>query len=49
MGRIMLGASNCVTGVAVQRDPGWWKFEERREEMIVFFGKRLEGMERVDW
>ena len=49
MGRRILGASNRVTGVAVQGDPGWWKLEERREEMKVFFGKRLEVMERVDW
>ena len=44
VGRI-LGASNIVTGVALQGDLGWRKLEERREEMKVLFGKRLKGME----
>ena len=44
VGRI-LGASNIVTGVAVQGDLGWRKLEERREEMKVLFSKRLKGME----
>ena len=45
VGRRLLGASNIVAGVAVQDDLGWRKPEERREEMKVLFGKRLEGME----
>ena len=45
VGRRLLGASNTVAGVAVQGDPGWRKLVERREEMKVLFGKRLEGME----
>ena len=48
-GRILLGASNTVEGVAVQGDLGWWKLEERREEIKVLFGKRLGGMEEVYW
>ena len=43
VGRRFLGASN--TGVALEGDLGWRKLEERREEMKVLFGKRLEGME----
>ena len=42
MGRRLLGASNTVAGVAVQGDLGWRNLEERREEMKVVFGKRLE-------
>ena len=45
VGRRLLRASNIVAGVAVQGDVGWRKLEERREEMKVLFGKRLEGME----
>ena len=45
VGRRLLGASNTVAGVAVQGDLGWQKLEERREEMKLLFGKRLEGME----
>ena len=45
VGRRLLRASNIVAGVAVQGDVGWKKLEERREEMKVLFGKRLEGME----
>ena len=44
-GRRLLGASNIVAGVAVQGDLGWRKLEERREEMKVMFGKRLEVLE----
>ena len=44
-GRILLGARNTVAEVAVQGDLGWRKLEERREEMKVLFGKRLEVME----
>ena len=44
MGRRLLGASNAVAGMAVQGDLGWKKLEERREEMKVVFGKRLERM-----
>ena len=43
VGRRSLGASNIVTGSAVQEDLGWRKLEERREEMKVLFDKRLEG------
>ena len=35
VGRRLLGETNTVTKVAVQRDLGWRKLEERREEMIV--------------
>ena len=45
VGRILLGASNIVAGVAVQGDLGWRKLKERKEEMKVLFGKILEGME----
>ena len=45
VGRRLLGATNTVAGVAVPRDLGWRKLEERREETKVLFGKRLEGME----
>ena len=45
VGRRLLGESNTVAGVAVQGDLGWRKLEERREEMKVLFGKRLEGIE----
>ena len=38
-------ASNTLAAVAVQGDLGWRKLVERREEMKVLFGKRLEGME----
>ena len=31
--------------MAVQGDLGWKKLEERREEMKVMFGKRLEVLE----
>ena len=41
----IVGKSNKVARVAVQGDLGWRKLEKRREEMIVLFGKRLEGME----
>ena len=40
-----LRASNTIAGVAVEGDVGWRKLEERREEMKVMFGKRLEGLE----
>ena len=45
VGKRFLGASNTVAGVAVQGHPGWRKLEERREEMKVLFGKRLERLE----
>ena len=45
VGRQLLGARNTVAGVAVQGDLGWRKLEEKREEMKVVFGKRLERME----
>ena len=45
MGSGLLGASNTVAGVAVRGDLGWRKFEERREEMKVMFGKMLEVLE----
>ena len=41
--RRLLGASNA--GVVLHGDLWWRKLEERREEMKVLFGKRLEGME----
>ena len=47
MGRRLLGPSNTVAGVAVQGDLGWTKQEERREEMKVMFGKRLEVLEEA--
>ena len=39
VGRRLLGASNIVAEVAVQRELGWRKLEERREEMKMLFGK----------
>ena len=45
VGSRLLGARNTVAGLAVQGGLGWRKLEERREEMKVLFGKRLEGME----
>ncbi len=45
IGERLLGASNTVAGVAVQEELGWRKQEERREEMRVMFGKRLEVLE----
>ena len=47
--RRLLGESNTVAGVAVQGDLGWRKLEERREEMKVMFGKRLELLEEGRW
>ena len=44
MGRRLLGASNTV-GVTVQGDLGWRKLEERREEMKVMLGEKLEVLE----
>ena len=35
VGRRLLGASNTEAGVAVERDLGWRKLEERRKEMNV--------------
>ena len=32
----------------MQADLGWRKLEERREEMKVMFGKRLEVLEKAD-
>ena len=43
VGRRLLEESN--TGVPVQGHLGRRKLEERKEEMKVLFGKRLEGME----
>ncbi len=48
MGRRLLGASNTVSGVAVQGDLGWRKMEERREEMKVVVVKRLSCWKRTD-
>ena len=45
MCRRLVGANNTVSGVAVQGDLGWRKLEERREEMKVMLGKRLEVLE----
>ena len=47
IGRRLLRASNIVAGVAVQGDLGWRKLEQRREEMKVMFGKRLEVLEEA--
>ena len=41
VGRRLLGGSNSVAGVAVQRDLWWRELEERREEMKVLFDKRF--------
>ena len=45
MSRRLLGA----TRVAVQGNLRWRKLEERREEMKVMFGKRLELLEEGRW
>ena len=36
--------SNIVAGVAVRRDLGWRKLEERREEMTLLFEWSLQRM-----
>ena len=38
IGRKLLGASRSVAGVAVQRDLGWKKLEEKRKEKKVLYG-----------
>ena len=35
----LLGASRSVAGVAVQRDLGWKKLEEKRKEKKVLYGR----------
>ena len=47
VGRKLLGATSTVARVVVHGDIEWRKLEERREEMKVLFGKRLEGMDTV--
>ena len=47
LGKKLLGASNAVAGMVVQEYLGWRKLEERRVEMKVLFGKRLEESQLV--
>ena len=40
----LVGGSSIIAGVAVRRDLGWRKLEERRKEKKLLFGLRLQRM-----
>ena len=45
VGRKLLGASRTVAGAAIQGDLGWKRLEERREEKVVLYRRRLQRLD----